>query len=138
MIFLFSFKRNRRVSMLEVSDIKHLKRSQTRSAKIGIWLLPAVACVLIVGGGLNIHVGSKFAAMQAVGFGELFRLWFQGIQIDAQYSGVFLMAVTRFQMGITGFVYGVLVAVFSYFYGKSVQRNRRILKFMEDHSQKPA
>lgn len=120
--------------MLEVSDIKHLKRSQTRSAKIGIWFLPVVACVLIVGGVLNIHLGSKFGAMQGVGLGELFRQWFQGIQIDAQYSGVFLMAVTRFQMGITGFVYGVLVAVFSYFYGKSVQRNKRILKFIEDHS----
>jgi hypothetical protein len=122
--------------MLTAGDIKHLKRSQTRSAKIGIWLLPVVACVLIVGGVLNIHLGSKLAAMQGMGFGELLCQWFQGIQIDAQYSGVFLMGVTRFQMGITGLVYGVLVAVFSYFYGMSVRRNKRILTFIEDQSHK--
>lgn len=122
--------------MLTANDIRHLKRSQTRNAKIGIWLLPVVTCVLLVGGVLNIHFGSKLAAMQGVGFRELFRQWFEGIQIDAQYSGVFLMAVTRFQMGITGFVYGVLVAVVSYAYTRSIGRNKRILKFMEEHSQK--
>lgn len=124
--------------MVTASDIKHLKRSQTRSANISSWLLPVVACVLIVGGVLNIHLGSKLAAMQGVGFGELFSQWFQGIKIDAQYSGVFLMAVTRFQMGITGFVYGVLIAVVSYAYTRSIGRNKRILKFIEDHSQKPS
>ena len=122
--------------MLTASDIKYLKRSQTRSAKIGIWLLPVVTCVLIVGGVLNIHLGSKLAAMQGVGFGELFCQWFQGIQIDAQYSGVFLMAVTRFQMGITGFVYGVLVAVVTYAYTRSIGRNKRILQFIEEDSRK--
>ena len=122
--------------MLTASDIKHLRRSQTRSAKIGIWLLPVVTCVLIVGGVLNIHLGSKLAAMQGVGFGELFCQWFQGIQIDVQYSGVFLMAVTRFQMGITGFVYGVLVAVVTYAYTRSMGRNKRILQFIEEVSRK--
>jgi hypothetical protein len=122
--------------MLTASDIKHLKRSQTRSAKIGIWLLPVVTCVLIVGGVLNIHLGSKLAAMQGVGFGELFRQWFRGIQIDAQYSGVFLMAVTRFQMGITGFVYGVLGAVVTYAYTRSIGRNKRLLQFIEEGSRK--
>jgi hypothetical protein len=121
--------------MLTANDIKHLKRSQTKGGKIGIWALPVIACVLIVGGVLNIHLGSKLAAMQSVGFGELLRQWFQGIQIDAQYSGVFLMAVTRFQLGITGFVYGVLVAVVSYFYAQSIRRNQRILKFIEDQLQ---
>jgi hypothetical protein len=99
--------------MLTANDIKHLKRSQTKGGKIGIWALPVIACVLIVGGVLNIHLGSKLAAMQSVGFGE----------------------VTRFQLGITGFVYGVLVAVVSYFYAQSIRRNQRILKFIEDQLQ---
>jgi hypothetical protein len=120
--------------MVTASDIEHLKRSQTRSASIGSWLLPLVGCVLIVGGVLNIHLGSKLAAMEGVGFGELFSQWFQGVDIDAQYSGVFLMAVTRFQMGITGFVYGVLIAMVSYAYIRSIGRNRRILTFIENHS----
>ena len=122
--------------MLTANDIKHLKRSQTRSAKIGVWLLPMVTCVLIIGGVLNIHLGSKLAATQGVGFGELFCQWFQGIQTDAQYSGVFLMAVNRFQMGITGFVYGVLIAVVTYAYTRSVGRNKRILQFIEEDSRK--
>lgn len=120
--------------MVTASDIEHLKRSQTRRASIGSWLLPLVACVLIIGGALNIHVGAKLAAIEGVGFGELLSQWFQGSNIDAQYSGVFLMAVTRFQMGITGFVYGVLIAVISYTYSRSIGRNRRILAFIEDHS----
>ena len=122
--------------MLTANDIKHLKRSQTRSAKIGMWLLPVVTCVLIVGGVVNIHLGSKLAATQGVGFGELFCQWFQGIQIDAQYSGVFLMAVNRFQMGITGFVYGVLIAVVTYTYTRSIGRNKRILQFIEEVSRR--
>ena len=102
---------------------------------MGMWLLPVVTCILIVGGVLNIHLGSKLAAMQGVTSGALLGQWFQGIQIDGQYSGVFLMAVTRFQIGITGFVYGVLVGVFSYFYAQSVHRNRRILEFIESRSE---
>lgn len=97
-----------------------------------------VTCVLIVGGVLNIHVGSKLAAMQGVTLGELLGQWFHGIQIEGQYSGVFLMAVTRFQIGITGFVYGVLVGVFSYFYAQTLRRNRRILEFIEARSERVA
>lgn len=121
--------------MLTASDMRHLKRSQTSTARMGTWLLPVMTCILIVGGVLNIHLGSKLAAMQGVASGALLGQWFQGIQIDGQYSGIFLMAVTRFQIGITGFVYGVLVGVFSYFYAQSVHRNRRILEFIESVSE---
>ena len=122
--------------MLGASDLRYLKRSQSRSTKIGAWVLAAVACVFAVGGILNIGLAARLAAMQAIGLQELLRQWFQGVQIDAQYSGVFLLAINRFQMGIFGLVYGMIMAVLFCTYIKSIQRHRRILRFVDEHSQR--
>jgi len=122
--------------MLEASDLRYLKRSQSRSAKIGTWALAVVACVFTVGGILNIRLASRLAAMQAIGFQELLYQWFQGVHVEAQYSGLFLFAMNRLQMGIFGLVYGIFMAIIFCGYSKSIQRNRRILKFVEDHSQR--
>ncbi len=124
--------------MVEARDLKYLIRSQTRGAKIGAWILAAVACVLSVGGILNIGLAARLAAIQGIGFEELFSRWLQGVQLDAQYSGLFLFALNRLQMGMLGFVYGLGIAVIFCAYNKSRQRNKRILKFIEDHSQEPA
>jgi len=121
--------------MLEVNDLRYLKRSQSRSGKIGAWVLGALACVFAVGGILNIRLASRLAAMQATGFQELLYQWFQGVQIDAQYSGLFLFAMNRLQMGVIGLAYGILLAIVFCGYTKSIQRNRRILRFIDEHSQ---
>jgi Na+/proline symporter len=122
--------------MLEVNDLRYLKRSQSRSVKIGAWVLAVVACVFTVGAILNIRLASRLAAMQATGFQELLYQWFQGVQIDAQYSGLFLFALNRLQMGIFGLVYGIIMAILFCAYTKSIRRNRRILRFIEEHSQR--
>lgn len=120
--------------MLEASDLRYLKRSQSRSAKIGGWVLAVVACVLTVGAILNIRLAARLAAMQGIGFQELLYQWFQGVQVDAQYSGLFLFAMNRLQMGVLGLAYGILLAILFCAYSKSIQRNKRILKFIEDRS----
>jgi len=122
------------ISMLEASDLRYLKRSQSRSAKIGGWVLAVVACVLTVGAILNIRLAARLAAMQGIGFQELLYQWFQGVQVDAQYSGLFLFAMNRLQMGVLGLAYGILLAILFCGYSKSIQRNKRILKFIEDRS----
>lgn len=121
--------------MLGASDLRYLKRSQSRSTKIGAWVLAGVACIFTVGGILNIGLAARLAAMQAIGFQELLQQWLQGVQIDAQYSGLFLLAINRFQMGIFGLIYGMIMAVLFCTYIKSIQRHRRILRFVKEHSQ---
>jgi hypothetical protein len=118
--------------MLEAKDLKYLKRSQTRGARIGGWVLAVVACVFIVVGVLNVRLAAKLGTMQGMGVQELFQRWLPGPQVTEQYSGAFLLAVNRLQTGITEVVYGLVIAVIFYAYNKSRQRNKRILKFIED------
>jgi hypothetical protein len=120
--------------MLEASDLSYLIRSQSRSAKIGAWVLAALACVFTVGGILNIRLASRLAAMQTIGFQEVIYQWFQGVQLDGQYSGLFLFTLNRLQMGVIGFSYGILLAILFCVFTKSRQRNRRILRFVGEHS----
>lgn len=121
--------------MLEADDLRYLRRSQTRGARIGAWFLAVVACVIVVGGILNIRLAARLAAMQGIGFGELLYQWFQGVKVDAQYSGLFLFAMNRLQMGIFGLAYGIILGIIFCGYSKSRQRNKRILKCIEDRSQ---
>lgn len=122
--------------MLEASDLQYLKRSQTRGARIRAWVLVILACVFIVGGILNIRLGARLAAMQGMGFEELLYRWFQGVEVDAQYSGLFFFALNRLQMGMLGFVYGLGIAVVFCAYNKSRQRNKRILTCIEEYSRR--
>jgi hypothetical protein len=122
--------------MLEASDLSYLRRSQTRGARIGAWILALAACVIMVGAILNIRLAARLATMQGIGFGELLYQWFQGVKVDAQYSGLFLFAMNRLQMGIFGLAYGIIVGIIFCGYSKSRQRNTRILGFIEERSQR--
>ena len=124
--------------MLEAGDLSYLKRSQTRGARIGAWILAVVACVIVVGAILNIRLATRLSAMQGIGLGELLCQWFQGVKVDAQYSGLFLFAMNRLQMGIFGLAYGIIMGIIFCGYSKSRQRNKRILKCIEDRSQGPS
>lgn len=122
--------------MLEASDLSYLKRSQTRGTRIGTWILAVAACVIVVGAILNIRLAARLSAMQGIGFGELLYQWFQGVKVNAQYSGLFLFAMNRLQMGIFGLAYGIIMGIIFCGYSKSRQRNRRILGFIEERSRK--
>jgi len=122
--------------MLEASDLSYFRRSQTRGARIGAWILALAACVIMVGAILNIRLAARLATMQGIGFGELLYQWFQGVKVDAQYSGLFLFAMNRLQMGIFGLAYGIIVGIIFCGYSKSRQRNKRILGFIEGCSQR--
>jgi ABC-type phosphate/phosphonate transport system permease subunit len=122
--------------MLEAGDLTYLRRSQTRGARIGAWVLAVVACVIVVGAILNIRLAARFATMQGIGFGELLHQWFQGVKVDAQYSGLFLFAMNRLQMGIFGLAFGIIMGIIFCGYSKSRQRNKRILKCIEECSQR--
>jgi len=124
--------------MLEAGDLSYLKRSQTRGARIGTWILAVAACVIVVGAILNIRLAARLSAMQGINFGELLYQWFQGVKVDAQYSGLFLFAMNRLQMGIFGFAYGIIMGIIFCGYSKSRQRNKRILKCIEERSQGPS
>lgn len=121
--------------MLEARDLIYLRRSQSSGARIGVWVLAVVACVIVVGGILNIRLAARLATMQGIGFGELLHQWFQGVEVDAQYSGLFLFAMNRLQIGIFGLAYGIILGIIFCGYSKSRQRNKRILKCIEDRSQ---
>ncbi len=122
--------------MLEARDLTYLRRSQSSGARIGAWVLAVVACVIVVGGILNVRLAARLAAMQGIGFGELLYQWFQGVKVDAQYSGLFLFAMNRLQMGIFGLAYGIIMGIIFCGYSKSRQRNKRILKCIEDRSER--
>jgi hypothetical protein len=124
------------VLMLEARDLTYLRRSQSSGGRIGAWILAVVACVIVVGAILNIRLAARLAAMQGIGFGELLHQWFQGVKVDAQYSGLFLFAMNRLQMGIFGLAFGIIMGIIFCGYWKSRQRNKRILKCIEDRSQR--
>lgn len=120
--------------MLEASDLSYLKRSRTRGARIRAWILAVAAFVIVVGAILNIRLAARLSAMQGIGLGELLYQWFQGIKVDAQYSGLFLFAMNRLQMGIFGLAYGIIMGIIFCGYSRSRQRNKRILGFIEECS----
>jgi len=113
--------------MITKSDIKALKRHETRSGKIVNWISVITPIFLFVIGILNLHLASKIGINEGHSLWVLLQSWNEGISFNQQYSGVYLKAMERLETAFLDFGLSLILSIMAYGYHKTRRMNARIL-----------
>ena len=113
--------------MITEKDIKRLKYFNTRFAKIVFYGLLFFPIFLLIMGGLNLHLASKFGKYAGYSLGDLFKSWIEGIDIHKQYSGFYIKALERLEASLTDFMFSIIFLCGPVIFVKSKKINERLL-----------
>ena len=117
--------------MITDSDIKALRRYKTRSGKIANWIIVIAPIFLFVVGILNLHLASKIGSNEGYSLWALFQSWIEGINVNKQYSGLYLKAMERLETALLQFGLSLILSIMAYDYHKMRKMNARILETLK-------
>ena len=114
--------------MITESDIKTLKRHETRMGTIAYWMLIIAPIFLVVVGSLNLWLASKIGSSNGYNLDFLFQSWIEGINVNQQYSGLNLKAMERLETALFQFGLAIIFIFATYGYHRRRQMDIRILE----------
>lgn len=118
---------------LTEKDVKCLRVQTSNVTRFGICIvMPLGSLILTVAGVINLSHCSRYAALAHMSMAEIIRIWFNGIDITASYSGILLKALERWEMAIFEFGLAGVVAAMCVIGWRSMKLNTRILKSIEE------
>ena len=113
--------------MITEKDIKALRRHQSRSGRIASWAVVIAPVFLVVMGVLNLHLASKIGSIAGVDLVQLFQSWIAGVNVNTQYSGLYLKAMERLTTALLHFCFAIILFIFAYGYHSRRKLDSRIL-----------
>jgi hypothetical protein len=114
-------------------DIKALRKSQSKAVRLTtLIMIPLMFAVMVVVGGINLYFCSRFSDMAGMSMVEVIRGWFAGIDTSAQYSGMYLKAMERWETSIMDFTVAGFAVLMFVVGRRASKRNARILRFIEE------
>ena len=72
--------------------------------------------------------------MEGYSLPQIIKEWQKGISTEDHYSGTLLMSIQRLQTGITQIVFSIIGIFLLLVNQRSVRRNLRILRFIEERN----
>jgi hypothetical protein len=114
--------------MITENDIKTLKRHETRMGTIAYWMLIFAPIFLVVIGCLNLWLASKIGNSNGQSLSYLFQSWIEGINVNQQYSGLYLKALERLETALFQFGLALIFIILSYGYHRRRKMEIRILE----------
>ena len=117
--------------MITDSDIKALRRYKTRSGKIANWMIVIAPIFLFVVGILNLYLASKIGSNEGYSLWALFQSWIEGINVNKQYSGLYLTAMERLETALLQFGLSLIFSITVYGHHKTRRMNARILETLK-------
>jgi hypothetical protein len=116
-------------------DIKYLQRMtsplQRRFLHIG-----GIFCIVffITTAGINAYFSHRFSELADKTFEETVVDWFRGIDLEKNYSGVYLKAQERWEVSLFLLTAAGIMAVMYIFACRTLAQNQKLLKFLENNS----
>ena len=117
--------------MITDSDIKALRHYTTRSGKIANWMIVIAPIFLFVVGILNLYLAFKIGSNEGYSLWTLFQSWIEGINVNKQYSGLYLKAMERLGTALLQFGFSLILSIMVYGYHKTRRMNARILETLK-------
>ena len=106
--------------MITEKDIKTLKRHETRMGTIVYWMLILAPVFLVVVGCLNLWLAFKIGSRFGYNLSCLFQGFFEGINVNQQYSGLYLKTMERLETALLDFAIALILLI--QFYGYYLRR----------------
>ena len=118
--------------MITEKDIKALSLYHTRSGKIANWAILVAPIFFLIVAFLNLYAASKIGSYEGFNLIQLFISWIEGIDIKAQYSGMYLKAMERLTTGLLQIGFALIFSIFAYFYHNRKKLDERILESLKN------
>ena len=113
--------------MITEKDIKTLRRHQGRSGRIASWAIVIALVFLVVMGLLNLHLASRIGSIAGVDLAQLFQSWLTGVEVNSQYSGLYVKAMARLTTALLHFVFAIILFILAHAYHSRRKLDTRIL-----------
>ena len=113
--------------MINQKDIKALKQHETLYGKIANWIFIGAPILFFVIGILNLKLASVIGSKNGYDLNMLFHDWIQGVDVNKQYSGIYLKAMERLTTALLQFGGALIFTVAVYANQILIKRNKRIL-----------
>ncbi len=111
-------------------DIAYLEYQISKTAPRNLVLILAAAAVIVVVGGFNIWLSSKYASASGHAFGDVFSGWLSGVSMTETYPGVYIKAMERFETGIIEIAISLLAVIQVARWHADRKRYVRILEYL--------
>ncbi len=116
-------------------DLKSLQSSRLKSFRyFAPTFLACVSAFNLVVGIINLRFSAVIAGFENATLRDIWDGWIRGIDINATYSGVYLKALERMNLGLVNLGFALCFLFLSYGFMKANARNRRILSHIESLS----
>ena len=122
-------------------DITVLRRQTSRRTVLTIKIaIPAMILLNVIAGALNVRLSSRFATLAGTTFRDVIAQWFAGIDVNGQYSGLFIKATERWTTSLMQFTVAIIFTIMMAITLKRIARDRRTLAFINEtrNEQTPA
>jgi hypothetical protein len=113
--------------MINQKDIKALKQYETLHGKIANWIFICAPILFFVVGILNLKLASIIGNKNGYTLNILFHDWIQGVDVNKQYSGIYLKAMERLTTALLQFGGAIILTAALYTNQILKKRNKRIL-----------
>ncbi len=120
-------------NMITEKDIKILKTYETPLGRITNWAVILFPFILGVGIFFNLYLASRIGNNAGYDLIHLTQTWVQGVEINNQYSGMFLAAIQRLETAILQLSFTVIFAILAYAYHKRRRMDLRILETLKNN-----
>ncbi|MCJ7774216.1 MAG: hypothetical protein MUP22_13920 [Desulfobacterales bacterium] len=114
--------------MITEKDIKVLKIYETPLGKITDWVVILTPLFLTLFGLFNLLLGSKIGDNVGYDFISLLQSRIKGVDINSQYSGLFLAAMERLTTAFIQISFAFMTSILAYAYYKRRAMDLRILQ----------
>jgi hypothetical protein len=118
--------------MITEKDIKILKRYETRMGKIAHWIVISAAPFFALVGCFNLWLASRIGNIGGYSLGDLFQGFIEGINLNNQYSGLYLKAMERLSTGLFEIGGASVFLIMIYSYNMRRKMDMRILKTLRE------
>ena len=123
-------------TMITEKDLKELRSYQTRNGKIKFWSFIAGSFIFLSIALLNLCSASKIGSLQGFNLVQIFRCWGEGINLDAQYSGIFIAVRDRLTISFSQIAVAIMILIFAYDHSRRSKLSKRILAFLKSEGLK--
>ncbi len=118
--------------MITEKDIKSLRFHETRWGKITNWTFIIAPVFLVVMGVLDLYIASKIGSIDGLEFIQLFQSWIKGVDIDGQYSGIYLKAMEAITDAMHFLGFAIFILGIRYVYHSRIKMESRILETLKN------
>jgi hypothetical protein len=120
---------------LPEKDIRDLRKRTSRLAcVVPMIAIPLVIVMNLVVAIINFTLSARIAETLGLSFIQIIEKWIEGISVSKEYSGIFLKAVERWEIGLLQLIVAFFILLLFVFWLHRVGREKRILQFIEEHS----